>query len=76
MSGLQLLRAGTSAPEPGGRHGAGGPGSRSRAHPAKTEDVRAATGYPPHAGPGDRARAGPRGGTCSWASQVPDTRWL
>lgn len=74
-SGLRLLRAGTSVPEPGGRRGAGGPGSRSPARPAKTQEVGGGSnatqsGLDRISAPrraGDRARAGLHGDTCPWA---------
>lgn len=74
-SGLRLLRAGTSVPEPGGRRGAGGPGSRSPARPAKMQEVGGGSnatqsGLDRISAPrraGDRARAGPHGDTCPWA---------
>lgn len=86
-SGLRLLRAGTSVPEPGGRRGAGGPGSRSPARPAKTQEVggwgeQCHTEWPRSdilPTPGRRQSPSrtawghlPLG---SWSSRVPDTRW-
>lgn len=86
-AGLRLLRAGTSVPEPGGRRGAGGPGSRSPARPAKTQEVggwgeQCHTEWPRSdilPTPGRRQSPSrtawghlPLG---SWSSRVPDARW-